>query len=334
MLRAQFAWCGLRTRVIESERITRVVECEKIKHHEDQHNKGDILRLRLARPRRWNAVAGQFGCVNVPALSALEWHPFTLTSTADNDFVEFYISNEGDWTGRLHALFLRAIDVNEKVQRSDFSSQAPSPWPRVKFQGPYGAPSQAWDSYSYIILVGGGIGMTPMMSIMRHILQKNKLKTMHVRHVWFLWTIQELHSLSWLTSLLKQVQEEDKEGILSVRRFVTRDKRRTVTIGDTITKVARKISGQRTVPAVKQSIAFGRPDLKKFLLEVVAELEGTRHIVGDPKVAPRSNNMIPKVGVFFCGANAFAADLKKAIDYVNQTDLRLSFKLRKETFGV
>lgn len=44
---------------------------------------------------------GQYVFLNCPAISRLEWHPFTMTSAPEEDFFSVHIRLAGDWTEKL-----------------------------------------------------------------------------------------------------------------------------------------------------------------------------------------------------------------------------------------
>lgn len=44
---------------------------------------------------------GQYVFLNCPAISQLEWHPFTMTSAPEEDFFSVHIRSVGDWTEKL-----------------------------------------------------------------------------------------------------------------------------------------------------------------------------------------------------------------------------------------
>lgn len=44
---------------------------------------------------------GQYVFLNCPAISQLEWHPFTMTSAPEEDFFSVHIRAAGDWTEQL-----------------------------------------------------------------------------------------------------------------------------------------------------------------------------------------------------------------------------------------
>lgn len=46
----------------------------------------------------FRAKAGQYIFLNCPDISAFEWHPFTITSAPEEDYVSVHIRIVGDWT--------------------------------------------------------------------------------------------------------------------------------------------------------------------------------------------------------------------------------------------
>jgi len=48
-------------------------------------------------------------------------------------------------------------------------------YPQILIKGPYGAPAQSYEHYDVLLLIGLGIGATPMISILKDLL--NHIKT-------------------------------------------------------------------------------------------------------------------------------------------------------------
>lgn len=59
-----------------------------------------VLELQMQK-KGFCMEVGQYIFVNCPAISLLEWHPFTLTSAPEEDFFSIHIRAAGDWTERL-----------------------------------------------------------------------------------------------------------------------------------------------------------------------------------------------------------------------------------------
>jgi len=48
-------------------------------------------------------------------------------------------------------------------------------YPKILIKGPYGAPAQSYKNYDVLLLIGLGIGATPMISILKDLLNQMKL---------------------------------------------------------------------------------------------------------------------------------------------------------------
>lgn len=48
---------------------------------------------------------GQYVLIQCPAISSLQWHPFTLTSAPEEDFFSVHVRAAGDWTRALCEAF-------------------------------------------------------------------------------------------------------------------------------------------------------------------------------------------------------------------------------------
>eukprot|EP00658_Telonema_sp_P-2_P071307 TRINITY_DN6058_c0_g1_i2.p1 TRINITY_DN6058_c0_g1~~TRINITY_DN6058_c0_g1_i2.p1 ORF type:complete len:363 (-),score=86.16 TRINITY_DN6058_c0_g1_i2:119-1207(-) len=97
--------------------------------------------------------AGQYA--NITSLRlGLTSHPFTISSHPSDEFLAFNIEMVGAWTTQL-AETLAAGD-------------------ELLIQGPFGAAAQNATSFSHLVLVGMGVGATPMLSIANEV--------MHTQH--------------------------------------------------------------------------------------------------------------------------------------------------------
>lgn len=92
---------------------------------------GDISILRLEKPKHWRNLvqSGMYASLNIPSVSCVEWHPFTLTSAPHEERIFFAIKSVGDWTEGARDLFV------------DVAKQGDEAYPTVKVEGPIGASS-------------------------------------------------------------------------------------------------------------------------------------------------------------------------------------------------
>ncbi len=110
-----------------------------------------VLQLGFHKPS-FSFKAGQYLYVYVPSLSALEWHPFTITSGPEEKTITVHIRSDGDWTKRLYA------------------AMSSPKLPRILIDGPYGAATQEVFKYKVVVCIGAGIGQTPFSSVLKSIL--------------------------------------------------------------------------------------------------------------------------------------------------------------------
>eukprot|EP01006_Ploeotia_vitrea_P008893 TRINITY_DN21102_c0_g2_i1.p1 TRINITY_DN21102_c0_g2~~TRINITY_DN21102_c0_g2_i1.p1 ORF type:complete len:292 (-),score=8.15 TRINITY_DN21102_c0_g2_i1:79-954(-) len=140
-------------RILRFIKSTREVRLIHLRPHILQGNSITELVLRVDHMKGYRA--GTYAFINIPSISAFQWHPFSISSSPTDKFVTFHIKNMGTmtFTDRLHNVALSSgnVDMTSLIVRVD---------------GPYGHPPDIL-SYDKIALVCGGIGVTPCHSILR-----------------------------------------------------------------------------------------------------------------------------------------------------------------------
>ncbi|KDO30875.1 hypothetical protein SPRG_04777 [Saprolegnia parasitica CBS 223.65] len=242
----------------------------------------DTLRLRLVKPKSFAFVPGMFVYVNIPSLAACEWHPFTLTSAPDDAWLSLHIRVAGDWT---LALYNRDLLPNEMLF----------------LDGPLGAPAVAYREYATIVLVGGGIGITPFISILRdllHVWNRHQCVACdHLVHppscvtqrVHLFWVAREEESFEWFHDTMQDVARLDVNGIVDVQCFLTASDAMAVTT------------------TARQVVHRGRPSWP--------------HVFQRLSVAHADDT----IGVFHCGAKTMARDVRAACASYSNATTHFSF---------
>ncbi|KAF9119558.1 hypothetical protein BGW39_000226 [Mortierella sp. 14UC] len=206
----------------------------------------------------FRAKAGQYVFLDCPDISAFEWHPFTITSAPEEDYVSVHIRIVGDWTTAfakrlgcsfddeqqfwIEELRTRSNGASDEAiltgagMSSGFSSAVamdsmafghPSTdpiisLPRVLLDGPYGSPSEDAFNYEIAVLVGAGIGVTPFASVLKYIwysvMQPTKIITL--RKVYFFWVCRDRDAFEWFQDLLIALEEQNLAGFLEIRSYL------------------------------------------------------------------------------------------------------------------
>lgn len=152
---------------------------------------GDIVRIEFQRDA-FRFDAGQYVFLCIPALSALEWHPFTISSSPRDPIVTIHIKQLGDWTKRLAKL------VRDRGSNSSDGAGCKVVTPfSVLVDGPYGNVTVDIESpgaYSHYVLLSGGVGITPMLSIvntLHHEFSQSGGRRGILRRVHFVWAVRD-----------------------------------------------------------------------------------------------------------------------------------------------
>lgn len=145
--------------------------------------------------------AGQYVFVNFPNLhkpfSYIQWHPISLSSApgitdGDDDihYASLHIKAAGGFTKSLHSA----------------SQSSAQPSLRVKVDGPYGKSSIDFTEYRTVLLVAGGVGVTPMISLLRNLVDRQKTRLPIItQSIYFVWVIPDIDSYNWLAGEIEEI---------------------------------------------------------------------------------------------------------------------------------
>jgi ferredoxin-NADP reductase len=111
----------------------------------------------------------------------------------------------------------------------------------VKVDGPVGAPSQGYSHFPIVVLVAAGIGVTPMISVLKELLDRpGKMK-----RVFFYWIVRDHESFEWFSSLMQDIYDEaydvqNQDVIMHMRPFLTSAVSNDKDLGAGLLQTARK----------------------------------------------------------------------------------------------
>ncbi|GMF35300.1 unnamed protein product [Phytophthora fragariaefolia] len=142
---------------------------------------------------------GQFVYLNVPAISKLQWHAFTISSSPRTNPTSLTIlaKSLGDWT---EDLANHAEDCKSK-----------NSLPVVYMDGYYGASLAGYDEYSTVCLVGGGIGSTPLFAILEDMVARLEKRdsSLPQQNVYLILANRELALFEEISPILAKIKHLD-----------------------------------------------------------------------------------------------------------------------------
>ncbi|XWS57509.1 hypothetical protein CRYUN_Cryun09bG0180300 [Craigia yunnanensis] len=278
---------------------------------------GNVLSLHMSIPQGFKYTSGQYIFVNCAIVSPFQWHPFSITSAPGDDY-----------------LTCQPPSVNQSgLLRADFVKGENNPrWPKLLIDGPYGAPAQDYKKYDVLLLAGLGIGATPLISIVKDVLNnikqqkeidegieagvKNKKKPFACKRAYFYWVAREQGSFEWFGGVMNEVAEYDRDGVIELHNYCTSVYEEGDARSALITMLQslnHSKSGVDIVSGTRMKTHLARPNWNKVFKHVAV------------------NNTDQRVGVFYCGAPRLTGELRKlALDFSRKTSTKFDF--HKENF--
>ncbi|KAL1559026.1 respiratory burst oxidase protein C-like [Salvia divinorum] len=314
---------------------------------------GNVLTLHMSKPQGFKYKSGQYIFVNCAAVSPFEWHPFSITSAPRDDYVSVHIRTLGDWTRQLKEVFSKACQPpptgKSGLLRADYlQGENSSNFPiKVLIDGPYGAPTQDYKCYDVVLLVGLGIGATPMISVVKDIVNNMKeidsedkaleeggagpspfatskqsagsgsgRHNFKTRRAYFYWVTREQGSFDWFKGVMNEVSEMDHKGVIEMHNYCTS----VYEEGDARSALITMLqslnhakNGVDVVSGTRVKSHFAKPNWRTVYKRIAL------------------NHPNSRVGVFYCGAPPPVKELRQlASDFSHRTNTK--FEFHKENF--
>ncbi|KAG2497451.1 hypothetical protein HYH03_004606 [Edaphochlamys debaryana] len=178
---------------------------------------GDVLSLSISCDQALTWTGSDIVFLNVPAVSWLQWHPFTIASPC---------TAVGEGGRRLLQLHIKSYDRWTKRLVARLASD-PAPL-KLHVSGPYPGPSHsALEPTARHVLIAGGIGVTPVLGMLRDLIAARRSAAAAsngsgpLSPVSFIWVSRSADELSLLPEDVAQEASRGKGGWLDVRLFLT-----------------------------------------------------------------------------------------------------------------
>lgn len=296
----------------------------------------DAMEIQFSKPSM-KYKAGQWLMLNVPSVSTTQWHPFTITSCPYDPYVSIHVRQLGDFTRALGDALgagpsqAKDYDALDPMGMYEIALQNGQQMPRIRIDGPYGAPAEDVFDNEIAVLIGTGIGVTPWASILKNIwhLRNSTNPPTRLKRVEFIWVCRDTTSFEWFQTLLSSLEAQsaaDAKGasapeFLRIHTYLTQ--RLDV---DTIANIQLNTVGSQVDPLteLKSRTNFGRPDFKRLFMGMKDGIMNGTYMGG------LDGSLRTDVGVYFCGPNTAARDIRAATKAVTSNDVK--FRFWKEHF--
>ncbi|XVF36115.1 hypothetical protein REPUB_Repub19eG0030600 [Reevesia pubescens] len=301
---------------------------------------GNVLSLHMSKPQGFKYKSGQYMFVNCSAVSPFEWHPFSITSAPGDDYLSVHIRTLGDWTRQLKTVFSEVCQPPPAGKSGLLRAEgANTSFPKILIDGAYGAPAQDYKKYDVVLLVGLGIGATPMISIVKDIINNMKIeedsipgsamengnynnnknknnKGFKTRKAYFYWVTREQGSFEWFKGVMNEVAEMDEKRIIELHNYCTS----VYEEGDARSALITMLqslhhakNGVDVVSGTRVKSHFAKPNWRQVYKKIALHHPDSR------------------IGVFYCGAPALTKELRQlALDFSHKTSTK--FEFHKENF--
>jgi len=259
-----------------------------------------VMELQIKKEKT-TTRAGQYIFLSCPEISYFQWHPFTLTSAPEEDYISVHIRCAGDFTSALanavgcdfDSKGAKAVsDAGGKVIGTNTNPPLNRVLPRVMVDGPFGSASEDFLNYETILLVGAGIGVTPFASILKSIWYRmnnfNNSKPTRLSKVYFTWVIRDFGSAEWFHSLLHAIEEQDTQNRIEINIYLTAK----IKDDDMNNIIVQDVGAEKdAITSLRAPTHFGRPNWDRVFSSIVDKHHET------------------DVGVFFCGPSVLSRQL-------------------------
>ncbi|KAF3334279.1 ferric reduction oxidase 8 [Carex littledalei] len=172
--------------------------------------------------------------LKIPSISRFQWHPFSITSSCykHEEHLSVLVKSQGQWTSALYSK-ISSMGDEEMGQLKSLT---------VAVDGPYGPTNLLYQRYSNLVLIAGGSGITPFMSILNEISSKNSTTNWHPTNIQILYCAKQVQDISMLTPILPILHEPTTELTnFKLKIFVTQEQGLPISAFEVLNKPPRVV---------------------------------------------------------------------------------------------
>ncbi len=259
-----------------------------------------VVEVRIMKPN-FRYSEGQYIFVRCKSISAIEWHPFTITSSPIENYISIHFHIVGDWTEQF-ARSLGCVYRDERPGHLDQNDELTVPtFPEVSIDGPYGSSFKGWRTFETVLVIGTNIGITPFASMLKTLWYSIQCtppndNTVKVHKFHLVWICKSVTSATWMQQVFDALNDEETGG--GIRGFLTLEV--YITAAMDIDQINNLHLNQNSLSMLHATTYFGRPNLDTIFKRVLDEPRKDAPDSQKPTVA-NTEPAAAHVGVFFCG---------------------------------
>ncbi|XP_022135163.1 ferric reduction oxidase 8, mitochondrial [Momordica charantia] len=191
------------------------------------------VELTLPKDQRLKYKPTSVVYVKIPRISRFQWHAFSLisSSSVNDDTMSIVVKCDKSWTRSLYDM-ISAEREGESNQLKCIS---------IAVEGPYGPASMDFLRYDHLLLIAGGIGVTPLLSILQEITSMQKSSNFKCpARIQLIHVMKKSHDVSLLTSILPLLLNHlDAKMYLQLKVFVTQEEESSTTVSELLNKFSQ-----------------------------------------------------------------------------------------------
>ncbi|OIW00354.1 hypothetical protein TanjilG_29921 [Lupinus angustifolius] len=152
--------------------------------------------------------------INVPSISKLQWHPFTVTSHSnfEKEKLSVVIKSEGTWSKKLYQMLSTPSSIDHL---------------NVSVEGPHGPTLTNYTRHDTLVMVSGGIGITPFVSIIKELIYMSTTFRYITPKIILICAFKNTSCLSLLDLILPNscTPYDISNTQIQIEAYITRDKK-------------------------------------------------------------------------------------------------------------
>ncbi|KAI0524549.1 hypothetical protein KFK09_003923 [Dendrobium nobile] len=188
------------------------------------------VELALKTPPSLRYTPSSILFLKIPSISKFQWHPFSIISSCnmDNERLSILVKCKGEWTNSLYEMVESIANKGSNDARNLF----------VSVEGPYGPIDFQYKRYDRLILVAGGSGIAPFISILKDVASTNFNLNRCAVSVNLIYVVRKSLDISMLTPISTVILHQPFELAhtihLKLKIYVTQEQRSSLSARELI----------------------------------------------------------------------------------------------------